>query len=77
MGYTISVSFIEFLRKFCVYDGSIDKVLRMLRRKSYILNLKGLKLAQILRADKRKTKKETIVFCHSLILLPPTFQTLS
>ena len=27
VGYTISVSFIEFLRKFCVYDEIFDKVL--------------------------------------------------
>ena len=27
MGYTISVSFIEFLRKFCVYDEMFDKLL--------------------------------------------------
>ena len=27
VGYTISVSFIEFLRKFCVYDEMFDKVL--------------------------------------------------
>ena len=27
VGYTISVSFIEFLRKLCVYDEILDKVL--------------------------------------------------
>ena len=27
VGYTISVSFIEFLRKFCVYDENFDVVL--------------------------------------------------
>ena len=27
VGYTISVSFIEFLRKFCVHDEIVDKVL--------------------------------------------------
>ena len=27
LGYTISVSFIEFLRKCCVYDEVCDKVL--------------------------------------------------
>ena len=27
VGYTISVSFIEFLRKFSVYDEIVDKVL--------------------------------------------------
>ena len=27
VGYTISVRFIEFLRKFCVYDEIFDKVL--------------------------------------------------
>ena len=27
VGYTISVSFIEFLRKFCVYDEICDEVL--------------------------------------------------
>ena len=27
VGYTISVSFIKFLRKFCVYDEIFDKVL--------------------------------------------------
>ena len=27
VGYTISASFIEFLRKFCVYDEVFDKVL--------------------------------------------------
>ena len=26
-GYTISICFIEFLRKFCVYDDIFDKVL--------------------------------------------------
>ena len=45
--YTISVSFTEFLRKFCVYDEIYDKVLLGKR-----LNLKGSKLGQILRADK-------------------------
>ena len=30
VGYTIFVSFIEFLRNFCVYDETFDKVLRML-----------------------------------------------
>ena len=34
--YTISVSFIEFHRKVCVYDEIFDKVLRMyVRKKSY------------------------------------------
>ena len=45
MGYT---SFIEFLRKFCVYDEIFDKVLC----KEKLLNLKGSKLGQILCADK-------------------------
>ena len=27
VGYTISISFIEFLRKLCVYDEVYDKVL--------------------------------------------------
>ena len=27
VGYTISVSFIEFLRKFCVYNEIFDKIL--------------------------------------------------
>ena len=50
MGYTISVSFIEFLRKFCVYDEIFDEVATMLGKK--LLNLKGSKLGQILHADK-------------------------
>ena len=49
VGYTISVSFIEFLRKFCVYDEIFDKVLCYEKE---LLNLKGSKLGQILRADK-------------------------
>ena len=44
IGYTISVSFIELLREFCVYDEMFDKVLLG-------KNLKGSKLGQILRAD--------------------------
>ena len=27
VGYTVSVSFIEFLRKFCAYDEIFDKAL--------------------------------------------------
>ena len=50
--YIISVSFIEFLRKFCVYDEIFDKVLAIYVRKKELLNLKGSKLGQILRADK-------------------------
>ena len=46
MGYTISVSFIAFLRKFYVNDEIFDKVLLGL------LNLKGSKLGQILSAYK-------------------------
>ena len=49
VGYTISVSFIEFLRKFCVYDEIYDKVLC---QEKELLNLKGSKLGQILHADK-------------------------
>ena len=44
VGYTISVSFIKFLRNFFVYG--------YVRKKSYILNLKGSKLGQILHANK-------------------------
>ena len=46
MGYTISISFIAFLRKFCVNDEIFDKVLLGL------LNLKVSKLGQILSAYK-------------------------
>ena len=49
MGFTISVSFIEFLRKFCVYDEIFDRVLLG----KELLNLKGSKLGQILCADKQ------------------------
>ena len=49
MGYTVSVSFIEFLRKFCVYSEIFDKVLC---QEKELLNLKGSKLGQILCADK-------------------------
>ena len=48
MGYTISVSFIEFLRTFCVYDEFLIKY--YIRKK--LLNLKDSKLGQILHADK-------------------------
>ena len=47
MGYTISVSFIEFPRKFCVFDEVFDKVHTMLGK-----NLKGSKLGLILHAEK-------------------------
>ena len=47
--YAISVYFIEFLKKFCVYDEIFDKVLC---QENELLNLKGSKLGQILRADK-------------------------
>ena len=50
VAYTISVSFIEFHRKFCVYDEIYDKVAAMLGKE--LLNLKVSKLGQILRADK-------------------------
>ena len=57
--YTISVSFIEFLRKFCVYDGIFDKVLRMLGKGvTYVLNLKGSKLAQIYVQIKGKQRRK-------------------
>ena len=49
MGYTISVSFIEFLGKFCVYGEIFDKVLC---QEKELLNLKVSKLGQILFADK-------------------------
>ena len=49
VGYAISVYFIEFLRKFCVYDEIFDKILY---QENELLNLKGSKLGQILRADK-------------------------
>ena len=49
VGYTISVSFIEFLRKFCVYDKIFDKVLCYEKE---LLNLQCSKLGQILCADK-------------------------
>ena len=49
VGYTVSVSFIEFLRKFCVYNEIFDKVLC---QEKELLNLKGSKLGQILCADK-------------------------
>ena len=35
VGYTISVSFIEFLRKFYVYDEIFDKLKYYVRKKSY------------------------------------------
>ena len=49
MGYTISVSFIEFPRKFCTYDETFDKALC---KEKELLNLKSSKLGQILRVDK-------------------------
>ena len=45
MGYTISVSFIEFLRKFCVYYEIFDTVLCL---KKELFNVKVSKLGQIL-----------------------------
>ena len=33
VGYTISVSFIEFLRKLCVYNEIFDKILAMLGKR--------------------------------------------
>ena len=45
VGYTISVSFVVFLRKFCVHDEIFDKVLLG----KELLNLKGSKLGQILK----------------------------
>ena len=50
VGYTISVSFIEFLRKFCVHDEKF--LIKYYVRKKKLLNLKDSKLGQILRADK-------------------------
>ena len=44
MSYTISISFIEFLRTFCVYDEIFDEVLC---QEKGLLNLKVSKLAQI------------------------------
>ena len=38
VGYTISVNFIEFLRKFCVYDEIFDKVLATYVRKKRAQN---------------------------------------
>ena len=38
MGYTISISFIEFLRKVCLYDEIFDKVLCYEKE---LLNLKA------------------------------------
>ena len=49
MCYTISVSFIEFPRKFCTYDEIFDKALC---NEKELLNLKCSKLDQILRVDK-------------------------
>ena len=42
MGYTISVSFIEFLRKFCVYDEMFDKVATMLGKR--VIKFERLKI---------------------------------
>ena len=41
VGYTISESYIKFLRKFCVFDEIFDKVLC---KGKELLNLKGSKL---------------------------------
>ena len=46
VGYTISVSFIEFLRKFCVASNVHDEIFD---NEKELLNLK---LGQILHADK-------------------------
>ena len=59
MGYTISVSFIEFLRKFCVHDEIFDKVLCYDKE---LLNLKGSKLSQILCADKIGFRRLSHIF---------------
>ena len=56
VGYTISVSFIKFLRKFCVYD---DKVLCY---EKDLLNLKGSELGQILPADKTGFRTDLITY---------------
>ena len=42
VGYTISVSFIEFLRKFCVYDEIFDKVATMLGKR--VIKFERLKI---------------------------------
>ena len=49
MGYTISISFIAVLKKFCVYDEIFDEVPCLEKE---LLNLKGSKIGKILRADK-------------------------
>ena len=66
LGYTISVSFIEFLRKFCVYDEIFDKVLCYEKE---LLNLKGSKLGQILRADKTGFRR-LVTYCDNRYNLP-------
>ena len=58
--YTISASFIEFLRKFCIYDKIFDKVYTMLGKR--VINLKGSKLGQILRADKIGLRRLSHIF---------------
>ena len=47
VGNTISVSLIEFLRKFCVHDETFDRVASYYVRNE-LLNLKDSKLGQIL-----------------------------
>ena len=78
IGYIIYVNFIEFLRKCCVYiyDKTFDKVLC---QEKELLNLKGSKLGQILRADKTGFRRlshirSALFYVHYVFFV--TFSTL-
>ena len=61
MGYTISVSLIEFLRKCCIiYDVIFDKVATMLGKK--VIKFERLKIGSILRADKTGFRRLSHIF---------------
>ena len=59
MGYTISVSFIEFL----VY--MMKFLIKYYVRKKELLNLKGSKLGQILCADKTGFRRLSYIFSNT------------
>ena len=75
MGYTISVSFIEFLRKFCAYVRKFcayDEILSTIAMLGKILNLKD-KLGQILCADKTGFRRLSHIYGYVLIYVATTY----
>ena len=66
MCYPISVSFIEFLMEFCIYDDILDTIWITDKK---LLHFKLSKLGKILHVDKTSFPRPSHIYYHYYILL--------